>query len=322
MTMPLLAAGHNGSFWMPVQASTFAGETDSIFYFIYWLCVVFFIIIVGATGYFAVKYKMKGPDDKTSPIRGNHQLEIIWSVIPSILLLVMFAWGFSAFMDQQRPPADAIDISITGQKWSWTMTYENGGQDGNHLVVPVNQPVQLTMHSVDVLHSFFIPAFRVKRDVIPNRYTTIWFEATELGAFHIFCTEYCGDLHSDMIGTVDVVTMEEYEEYLGTLQGCAEGQTLAECGETAFARNGCNACHSVAGAAVLVGPALEGLYGTERNFDDGTSATADENYIRQSIMEPNSQVVQGFAPQMPTFAGRIDDEQMTALIAYIRSLGE
>lgn len=322
MTMPLLAAGHNGSFWMPVQASTFAGETDAIFYFIYWLCVVFFIMIVGAIGYFAVKYKMKGPDDRTSPIRGNHQLEIIWSVIPSILLLVMFAWGFSAFMDQQRPPADAIDVSVTGQKWSWAMTYENGATEMNHLVVPVNQPVQLTMHSTDVLHSFFIPAFRVKRDVIPNRYTTIWFEATEIGAYHIFCTEYCGTSHSDMIGTVDVVTQEEYEEHLGSLGGCEEGQSLAECGEAVFTGSGCGACHSVVGTDVLIGPPLSGLFGSERNFEDGSVASADENYIRQSIMEPNSQVVQGFAPQMPTFAGRIDDEQLTALIAYIRELGE
>jgi cytochrome c oxidase subunit 2 len=321
MTMPLLAAGHNGSFWMPVQASTFAGEVDTIFYFIYWLCVLFFFLIMGAVGYFAWAYRMKGPDDRTSPIRGNHRLEIIWSVIPSILLVVMFAWGFEAFMEQQRAPADAIDIDITGQKWSWTMTYENGGQDGNHLVVPVNQPVELTMHSVDVLHSFFIPAFRVKRDVLPNRYTTIWFEATQLGSFHIFCTEYCGDLHSNMIGTVDVVSQEEYDEYLSTLQGCAEGETLADCGARVYTSNGCNACHSVTGD-IVIGPSFLGLFGTERNFEDGTTALADENYIRQSLMEPNSQVVQGFDPVMPTFAGRIDEDQLTALIAFIRSLNE
>jgi cytochrome c oxidase subunit 2 len=272
-------------------------------------------------GYFAWAYRMKGPDDRTSPIRGNHRLEIIWSVIPSILLVVMFAWGFEAFMEQQRAPADAIDIDITGQKWSWTMTYENGGQDGNHLVVPVNQPVELTMHSVDVLHSFFIPAFRVKRDVLPNRYTTIWFEATQLGSFHIFCTEYCGDLHSNMIGTVDVVSQEEYDEYLSTLQGCAEGETLADCGARVYTSNGCNACHSVTGD-IVIGPSFLGLFGTERNFEDGTTALADENYIRQSLMEPNSQVVQGFDPVMPTFAGRIDEDQLTALIAFIRSLNE
>jgi cytochrome c oxidase subunit 2 len=321
MTMPLLAAGHNGSFWMPVQASTFAGEVDTIFYFIYWLCVAFFILIIGAVGYFAWAYRMKGPDDRTSPIRGNHRLEIIWSVIPSIPLVVMFAWGFSAFMDQQQAPADAIDIAITGQKWSWTMTYDNGGQDGNHLVIPVDQPVQLTMHSVDVLHSFFIPAFRVKRDVLPNRYTTIWFEATQVGTFHIFCTEYCGDLHSNMIGTVDVVSQQEYESYLGGLQGCADGESLADCGARVYTRNGCNACHSVTGD-IIIGPSFLGLFGSERTFTDGTTTTADENYIRQSLMDPTSQVVQGFDPVMPTFAGRIDDEQLTALNAYIRSLSE
>ncbi len=310
-----------GSFWMPEQASTFAASTDNIFYFIYWLSVLFFVGLMGAMAWFSWQYRKRSDDDRTSPIRGSHKLEIVWSVVPALLLLVMFGWGFVAWIDQQVAPADAIDIRITGQKWSWTMTYGNGGQDGNHLVVPINEPVKLTMSSVDVLHSFFIPAFRIKRDVLPNRYTTLWFEATELGSFHIFCTEYCGDLHSSMIGTVDVVTRAEYDAYLQSLQGCAEGESLADCGEKAFSRNGCTACHSVDGSA-LIGPSLLGTYGSTRNFEGGDSVVADDNYIRQSIMDPGSQIVQGFTNQMPTFAGRLDDDQVNALIAYIQSLSE
>lgn len=312
----------SGGFWMPEQASTFAGSTDAIFHFIYWLSVFFFVLLMGPMVYFAWKYKKRGDDDRTSPIRGSHKLEVVWSTIPGLLLIVMFGWGFAAWMEQQVAPVDAIDIHVTGQKWSWSMTYPNGGQDGNHLVVPVNEPVKLTMSSVDVIHSFFIPAFRVKRDVIPNRYTTLWFEATELGTYHIFCTEYCGDLHSEMIGTVDVVTREQYEEYLGSLQGCAEGETLADCGERQFQRSGCTACHTVEGSDVVVGPPLAGLFGQTRNFEGGDSAVADENYIRQSIMDPGSQIVQGFANQMPVFAGQLDDDQVNSLIAYIQSLSE
>jgi len=319
--MSFLAVGNPATFWMPEQASTFAPAVDALFYFIYWLCVIFFVLIIGATGYLAWKYRKRSDDDRTSPIRGNHKLELVWSLVPSVFLLVMFAWGFVGFMDQQIPPDDAMEVHITGQKWSWSMTYENGGQDGNHLVVPVNEPVKLIMSSVDVLHSFFVPAFRIKRDVIPNRYTTLWFEATQEGTFDIFCTEYCGANHSEMIGLVDVVSREEYEAYLETLQGCAEGESLADCGSRVFTQKGCNSCHSIDGSRVI-GPTFSGLWGSERAFTDGTSQVADENYVRQSIMDPGGQIVEGYQAQMPTFAGRIDDEELNALMAYIQSLAE
>lgn len=310
-----------GTFWLPEQASTFARDTDNAFRFIMWLNYIFFLGIVAVTLYFAWKYRKRSDNDRTSPVRGNHKLEILWSAIPTVLLFVCFFWGFKTYMVTVVPPDNAINIGITGQKWSWSMTYPNGGTDGNRLVVPVDEPVKLTMSSVDVIHSFFVPAFRVKRDVVPNRYTTIWFEANKVGTYPIYCTEYCGDLHSTMVGTVDVVSRAEYESYLGGLQGCAEGETLAECGETVFTRNGCNACHSVDGPR-LVGPTMQGLFGSERSFADGSTAVADENYIRQSLMEPNAQVVEGFAPAMPVFAGRLDDEELNALIAYIQSLAE
>lgn len=320
MQAPLTFFARAGSFWLPEAASTFTQDTDNLFRFILWLDVFFFFLVIGAMCYFAWAYRKRGDDDRTSPIRGNHKLELLWSGIPTILLVVIFAWGFKGFMHSAVAPDNAINIGITGQKWSWTMTYPNGGTDGNRLVVPVDEPVKLTMSSVDVLHSFFVPAFRVKRDVVPNRYTTLWFEATEIGSYPIYCTEYCGDLHSLMIGTVDVVSREQYEQYLSGLQGCADGQTLAECGEVQFTRNGCNACHAVVPDQTIVGPSLHGVFGSERAFTDGTTATADENYIRQSIVNPNGQIVEGFPAAMPVFAGRLDDEQINALIAYIQSL--
>lgn len=323
MTVPL-ASGSNGTFWLPEQASTLAPMTDGLFYFIYWLCVFFFAIIIGAMGYFAWAYRYKGEAEvKTSPIRGNHKLEIFWSVVPSLLLVVMFAWGFKGFMYSTVPPADALDVRITGQKWSWTMTYENGGQEANQLVVPVGTPVKLTMSSVDVLHSFYIPAFRVKRDVLPHRYTVLWFQADEVGTHHIFCTEYCGTDHSNMIGTVRVVTQEEYQEHIDSLGGCGadeDAENFADCGERVASTAGCIACHSVDGTQ-LVGPTWAGLWESERAFADGTSAVADANYIRASIMDPNSQIVEGYAPnQMPTYAGRLEEHELNMIIAYIESL--
>ncbi|MCB9507081.1 MAG: cytochrome c oxidase subunit II [Myxococcales bacterium] len=310
----------SGGFWMPPQASTFAPNTDALFHFILWLCAIFFAGLMGATAYFGWKYKKRSDADRTSPIRGNHKLEIVWSVIPGLLLLVIFGWGFAGYREMIVAPPNAINMHITGQKWSWTMTYPNGGEDGNRLVVPINEPVKLTMSSIDVIHSFFVPAFRVKRDVIPNRYTTIWFQATELGSYPIYCTEYCGDRHSEMIGHVDVVTREEYETYLRGLAGCSEGDDLVACGERQFQRLGCGACHSVVPGQRIVGPSLAQVFGHEVSLTDGTTLTADEDYLRQSIMDPNSQIVEGFAPQMPTFAGRLDGVNLAAVIEYIKSL--
>ena len=314
------AAGVGNRVWLPKGVSTFAPSTDGLWYFIYYLCVVFFIGIVGAMVYFGVKYKKRGDDDKTHPIKGHHKLEIIWSAVPGVLLIAVFAWGFVGYMNALVPPSNAIEINVSGQKWSWTFIYDNGGS-GPELVVPVNEPVVLTMSSVDVLHSFYIPAFRVKRDVLPNRYTQIWFEATQEGSWPIFCTEYCGTNHSLMLSTVRVVSQEEYEEYLGTLTGCQDDQTLEECGEGVFANAGCAACHSVDGSP-LIGPTLAGVFGREEQMTDGTTVTVDENYLRESIVDPGAQIVAGFDPVMPTFSGLIDDEQMIALIEYLKSLPE
>jgi cytochrome c oxidase subunit 2 len=310
-----------GSFWLPPGASTFAASHDGLFYFIYWLCVIFFVLIVGAMGYFAWTYRRKSAGQTTSNIRGSHTLEIAWSVIPSFFLVAIFFWGFTGFMHMMTPPGNTLDVRVTGQKWFWNFTYPNGGND-TALTVPVGQPVRLTMSSTDVLHSFYIPAFRMKRDVLPNRYTVIWFEATELGRFPVFCTEYCGKDHSQMITWVNVVPREDYQEYVQGLGGCPDGDDLAACGAAVYSRSGCAGCHSVDGSP-NTGPTFQGLYGATRNFVDGTSETADDNYIRTSIVNPNVQVVQGYSPVMPgNYGSQLNEEQINALVEYIRSLGQ
>lgn len=319
MTPSLLIVGNAATFWLPVGASTFAASHDALFYFIYYLCIIFFILIVGATGYSAWAYRRKSATQTTSNVRGNHQLEIAWAGIPSIFLVAIFVWGFQGFMDMSTPPGNSVDVRVTGQKWFWNFTYTNGGND-TALTVPANTPVRLTMSSTDVIHSFYVPAFRIKRDVLPNRYTVLWFEA-DAGRYPIFCTEYCGKDHSNMISWVNVVPPEEYAEYVQGLGGCPDGESLAECGEAVYGRAGCSGCHSVDGSA-NTGPTFQGLFGSNRVFADGSNVEADDNYIRESIMDPMADVVQGYQPVMPgNYAQQLNEEQVNALIEYIRSLG-
>lgn len=322
----LLIADRSATIWLPEQASTHAQVHDGLFYFIYWLSVFFFVVLMSAMTYFAIKYRRRSKDQRTSPNQGNLKLEIVWSAIPAVLLVVIFYWGFRGYMDYLIPPANSLEVRVVGYKWFWEFRYPNGQTSTNELVVPVDTPVRLVMSSEAtsptdpaVIHSFFVPAFRVKRDVLPYRYTVMWFEATEVGEYDIFCAEYCGTGHSKMIGTVRVVPQDEYERELAPDPFDPDVESIAEYGERTYREAGCNACHSVDGSRV-VGPTFQGLYGTDRQFADGSSRSADENYIRQSIMEPGSQIVSGYANQMPTYAGRLNDEQVDGLIAYIESL--
>jgi cytochrome c oxidase subunit 2 len=323
MTMfaPFVASEHRGTFWLPEAASTFAASHDGLFYLIYWLNVIFFAGIVGTMIYFVRKYRMRSENDRTSPIRGSHKIELLWSLGPSVFLVVIFAWGFVGFMDMIVPPDNAMNVRVMGQKWSWAFTYPNGGTT-NELVVPVGEPVKLTMSSQDVLHSFYVPAFRVKRDVIPNRYTVLWFQSDVPGTYPVYCTEYCGTEHSTMLATVRVVSREEYDAFVGELGGCPDGSTLEECGETVFSRAGCTACHAVvADAPRGVGPNLHGILGSQRAFVAGAAVTADTDYILESIINPGVKIVEGYPNVMPPSYGQtLNEEQLTALIAYIESL--
>jgi cytochrome c oxidase subunit 2 len=310
-----------GSLIMPSASSTMAGEVDSLFYFILYASIIFFIIVVAVTAYFLVRYRRrKGNIELTSGVDHNIKLEIFWTVIPTILVFIVFYWGFNTFLKMHVAPNDAIEIKATGQKWFWTFDYPNGANGVNELVVPANQPIKLLLSSTDVIHSFFVPEFRVKMDALPNRYTVAWFEATEAGEYNIFCTEYCGKGHSEMLGKVRVLPPVLYDKWLEESKvDIPEGMSLDEAGSKLYISKACNTCHSIDGS-IGVAPSFKGIYGKTESFTDGSTLTVDENYLRKSILNPQAQIVAGYAPVMPTYQNVLSDRQIDALIAYIKSL--
>jgi cytochrome c oxidase subunit 2 len=245
-------------------------------------------------------------------------LEIGWSVVPLAIMLAMFAWGTRVFFRLYRPPKDAVEFTVIGKQWMWKAQHPGGQQEINSLHVPINQPIRLTLASEDVIHSFFIPAFRVKQDAVPGRYTSLWFEATKPGTYHLFCAEYCGTEHSRMIGSVVAMEAQDYESWLA---GGAAGKSMAASGADLFQSFACDTCHRAGAGRLARGPALEGLYEHEVKLADGRTIVADDNYLRESILTPASKLVAGWDPVMPTFQGQVNEEQLSELIAYIRSLG-
>ncbi len=308
------------SFWLPPESSTMAGEIDSLFYFIAYVSIFFLGIVTFAIIYFGIKYRRRDDDyDNITPqMDHNRILEWTWSVIPSILVIIVFFWGFNVFMKMNIAPKDAIEIKVTGQKWFWAFTYPEGNNSINELIVPEGKAVKLLLSSKDVIHSFFIPDFRIKMDVLPNRYSSTWFEAKSTGVHNLFCTEYCGEGHSDMIAKIKVVSMEDYENQQASVD-LGEGLTPVEYGTKLFSSKVCASCHSV-GGKTLVGPPLNGVFGSNVPLEDGTTISADENYLRESILNPKKNVVAGYQPVMPTYQGLLDDKQLDALVAYIKSL--
>jgi len=315
---------------MPTGASTFAEGTDNLYLFITALDTIFFVLLMGAMGFFMWKYRRRSKDQKTSSITHSGIVEFLWSAVPTVLLLVIFVWGECDYVKQSVPPADALDVRVTGQKWYWTVEYpkypgvslnSSTEEPALTLMVPKGKPVKLTMTSADVIHSFYIPAFRVKKDVVPGRYTQMWFEATKVGEFNLFCTEYCGDFHSNMGGVVKVLEPADFERELkkaGILK-MEEGESMAEYGERIYKRRGCVACHSTDGTDGT-GPSWQGLYGRTEQLLDGSSVKADDEYIKNSIYEPNKQVVSGYAPQMPSYQGQLKQKDVDAVIEYIKTL--
>lgn len=307
------------TFWLPEKASTFVDIVDPAFNLFLWISVFFFVLICGLIIVFTVKYVRKRPEQLASQqITHNLPLELSWTIIPLIIVMILFFIGMRGYLHMRVPPADSIQVNVMGQKWSWSFTYATGAVNDT-LVVPVNTPVKLLMTSRDVLHSFFIPAFRTKADVIPNRYHSLWFQATKTGVFPVQCTQYCGTNHSYMLTAVKVVDQDAYSEWLANASDPGKGKTPAEFGATLFAKRGCNACHSVDGSK-LVGPSLKAVFGKQEAFVDGSSALVDAGYIRQSILEPNAKVVAGFQPVMPTFKGILNDREIEAIAAYIQTL--
>jgi len=326
MTAPHIASvvsafvpeGDESSLWMPPQVSTVAHHVDWLFSFILGISVFFFLLIVFFMVLFVVRYRRReGQEAEASPSH-NMALELTWTIIPLILVVVIFFFGFKGFLDMTTAPANAYEILVDGQKWNWSFTYPNGYVDSN-LHVPVQRPVRLVMTSADVIHSLYVPAFRIKMDLVPGRYSKTWFEATKPGQYELFCAEYCGTSHSDMIAQVVVHPPGEFEGWLEKASNFLETMTPVEAGMKLFQVRGCQQCHSVDGTA-KTGPSLFGVFGHTQALADGSSVVADENYIRESILEPAARVVAGYEPVMPTYQGRIKDEEITAIIEYFKSL--
>lgn len=298
----------------PRAASTAAGQIDTFYFFMVGVCgllavgVVFFII------YFALKYRRRHEDEPVSKEEAPIWLELVWTITPFFILMVMFGWGAWLFFEVSRPPAHALDVYVTAKQWMWKFQHVGGRSEINSLHVPVGRPVRLIMASEDVIHSFFVPEFRVHTDVLPHRYTYNWFEATVPGTYHLFCSEYCGTEHSRMIGSVYVLEPEDYQVWLaGGIQG-----SPAEAGQKLFVSLTCSTCHS--DTATARGPVLTGLFGRERPLQDGSMVRVDENYLRQSILNPGEKIAAGYQPIMPSFQGQVNEEQLVQLISYIKTL--
>jgi len=307
--------------WLPEVASNLASKVDGVLWFITIISLIFFIIISTFLIYFAIKYRRRRDDEETPYITGNLTLELIWTVIPSILLMVIFVYGFVVFKEMRTPPKEATEINVVAKQWLWQFEYYNGKKTLNELYVQQNRPVKMVMRSDDVLHSFFVPAFRVKQDIMGGRYTQLWFTPIKVGTFQLFCAEYCGTGHSKMLGKVIVLSPEAYDRWE---KGEEEEEGVAslspaERGEQIYANSGCNACHSLDGSK-LVGPTFKGLIGGESELEDGEIITADENYVRESILEPQGKTVKGYPPVMPSFKGILSDNDISALIAYMKTL--
>lgn len=331
--LPPLETAH--SWAMPTQASTFAEHTDNLYYFILALDLLFFVLVMGAMGYFMWKYRRRSKDQKTSSITHSGVLEFWWSFIPAVLLIVIFIWAEVDFLRQAVPPQDALSVRVTGRKWFWTVEYpdypgakltSSQSEPTLTMLVPKGRPVELTMTSGDVIHSFYIPAFRVKRDAVPGRYTNMWFEATRVGEFNIFCTEYCGDWHSQMTGVVKVLEPDQFEAALAEAAKLEQetGESIEAFGARVAMRNGCTGCHSADGAPGT-GPTWKGVWGRTETLASGSVDVQGEegmNYLRESILEPNAKIVAGYVGiGMPSYKGQLTDAQIDALIAYIKSLG-
>ncbi|HTS61637.1 MAG TPA: cytochrome c oxidase subunit II [Candidatus Acidoferrales bacterium] len=300
----------------PVQASSLAPEVDHLLYFLLAVTVFFTLLIFGAIFYFAIRYRRRSEKELPHVVHGGYTLEILWSVIPFGLTMVMFTWGASVFFAGARPPDNAMQIYAVGKQWMWKLEHMEGVREINELHVPVGRPIRITMASEDVIHSFYVPAFRTKQDVVPGRYTTTWFTPTKVGKYHLFCAEYCGTRHSGMIGWVYVMEPRDYENWLG---GGAVGGSLAENGKLLFEQLACSNCHKDDNSGRC--PTLVGLFGKDVQLSGGGRVKADEAYLRESILQPQAKIVAGYEPVMPTFTGLVNEDQVVQLVEYVKSLG-
>lgn len=285
--------------------------------FLIWASLISCLLILAVFVYFSFRYKRKSETEEGQASQHhNLPLEITWSFIPFVLFMIVFGWGWIVYKDFYSPPKDSLEIHVYGQMWSWEFVYKNGRKTTNEFYVPSHRPVKLIMTSRDVIHSFFIPAFKIKQDTVPGAYSSLWFQANKEGSFHVFCTELCGTGHSAMTAKLHVVPAEEWESWLKN--DPYKGLSLKEIGEKTF-QGRCTACHKTS-SEKMIGPGLAGLYRANRILQNGKSVTADENYIRESILNPGAKIVQGYTNQMTPFAGLLSEEELSGLIEYIKSL--
>jgi cytochrome c oxidase subunit II len=313
-----LLAQTEGSFWLPPPASTDSAIVDSLFYILLGVAVFFFVLIVTIMTVFVIVFRRReGVEPSQSPSH-NNALEFVWTAIPILIVCFIFYRGVTGYMDLRTSPRQAYEIRVVARQWLWMFEYANGHKD-EQLHVPVDEPVKLVMRSEDVIHGFYVPDFRVQMDVVPGRYTTIWFRAKEPGEHNLFCSQYCGTNHSDMFTKVVVHSPGEFEKWLNEAGSLFKNMPPAEAGQQLYNRRGCSQCHSIDGTAGT-GPSLKGIFGQTTHFDDGSSAAVDDNYIRDRLLEPHVKVVQGYKPVMPTYKGILSDDEVTDLIEFIKSL--
>jgi cytochrome c oxidase subunit II len=298
----------------PARASAGAGNVDALYIFLVLLATFMSVAIFSMILVFALRYRRQ-PGREAEQIEGSNALEITWSVVPLGIFMVIFAWGAVIYFQERTPPRDATEIYVVAKQWMWKLEHVEGQREINELHVPVGRDIEMIMTSQDVIHSFYVPAFRVKQDVLPGRYTTAWFRAIKPGVYHLFCAEYCGSQHSGMIGQVVVMEPAQYEAWLS---GGNTSGSLASNGESIFQQLGCVTCHR--SDTQGRGPSLAGIFGKPVQLEDGRTVIADENYIRESILSPSAKIVKGFKPIMPVFQGLVSEEQLTELVAYVKSL--
>jgi len=303
--------------FFPQEASAQAGQVDAIYFFMLAITAFFSLLIATLVVVFAIKYRRRRANEVGYAIHGSIALELLWSVIPLGIVMIMFGWGAKVFFDMYRPPKGAMEIFIVGKQWMWKAQHADGMREINELHVPVGRPVKLIMGSEDVIHSYYIPAFRVKADVIPGRYNSLWFTATKPGRYHLFCAEYCGTRHAGMIGWVTAMEPADFQAWIG---GGRTSTSPVAAGEKLFQDLACSSCHLANGQGR--GPALTGIVGKTVELQGGGSVAVDDAYLRESIVNPQAKVVAGFQPTMPTFQGLVTEEQLLQLIAYVHSLSQ
>ena len=302
--------------FVPDSASSMSWKVDAVYFYLSGITLFFTLLISAILIFFVIRYRRRTPYEIPRPVAGSHKLETLWTVIPFIISMTIFGWSAKVYFEQYTPPQNAIEVYVVGKQWMWKIQHSTGQREINELHVPVGKKIKLIMATEDVIHDFFVPAFRMKADLVPGKFTTQWFEATKTGTYHLFCAEYCGMNHSGMIGSIIVMEPREFDNWLSGNTGTT---TPAAAGQQLYQTLGCASCHGANGEGGR-GPTLLGVFGKQTQLVGGQTIRVDEPYLRESIMNPQAKLVEGFGPIMPTFQGQISEDQLVQMVAYIKSL--